>query len=299
LSNTTNKNGIKFSGKEKLFKVVLPRNIESIEDNTFLNCNKLEYITSFNTNPPSVANNLGINTDFCTLFIPKEAFTNYGKHHYWSKFINIETLDPNYYKKISIKTNLSSDNDINHYYYINDTIKIAPPSIDGYHFIQWSDGNTENPRTIVVTQDSTFTAEFEINQYKSTLDVDNTMGRVVGAGTYNHGETITIMAIANEGYNFTQWSDGDINDIRDIIITQDTTLTAEFKVASTPIENTSDNQTKIYTTNNTIYIKGATSDYHVLDAAGRLIYTGNASTLQLPRGIYLITIDGEVEKIIL
>ena len=32
----------------------------------------------------------------------------------------------------------------------------------GYSFIQWSDGNTDNPRDVVVTQDSTFTAEFAI-----------------------------------------------------------------------------------------------------------------------------------------
>ena len=30
----------------------------------------------------------------------------------------------------------------------------------GYHFKQWSDGNTDNPRTIKLTQDTTLTAEF-------------------------------------------------------------------------------------------------------------------------------------------
>jgi hypothetical protein len=30
----------------------------------------------------------------------------------------------------------------------------------GYHFTQWSDGVTDNPRTFVITQDTTFTAEF-------------------------------------------------------------------------------------------------------------------------------------------
>ena len=266
---------------------------------TFLNCNKLEYITSFNTNPPSVANNLGINTDFCTLFIPKEAFTNYGKHHYWSKFINIETLDPNYYKKISIKTNLSSDNDINHYYYINDSIKIAPPSIDGYHFTQWSDGNTENPRTIVVTQDSTFTAEFEINTYTVILSAEN--GAVTGAGTYNHGEEATIAVIPNEGYTFDKWSDGNTDNPRKIIVTEDVNLIAILKSnsPSTNLDSNFNTEIRIYTTNGTLHIEGATSDYHILDAAGRLIYSGNATTLQLPRGIYLITMGGETQKIVL
>ena len=32
----------------------------------------------------------------------------------------------------------------------------------GYHFSQWSDGNTDNPRTLVLTQDTTLTAEFAL-----------------------------------------------------------------------------------------------------------------------------------------
>lgn len=34
-----------------------------------------------------------------------------------------------------------------------------------YRFVQWSDGNTDNPRTITVTGDATYTAEFEQIQY--------------------------------------------------------------------------------------------------------------------------------------
>lgn len=33
----------------------------------------------------------------------------------------------------------------------------------GYHFIQWSDGHTENPREFVITQDTVFSAEFSTN----------------------------------------------------------------------------------------------------------------------------------------
>ena len=41
----------------------------------------------------------------------------------------------------------------------------------GYHFVQWNDGNTDNPRTISLSHDTTFTAIFEKNLYgiKGTL----------------------------------------------------------------------------------------------------------------------------------
>ncbi|MBQ8721660.1 MAG: leucine-rich repeat domain-containing protein [Paludibacteraceae bacterium] len=68
--------------------------------------------------------------------------------------------------------------------------------------------------------------------------------------------------------------------------------------APTNVENTIE-CIEIYTTNGILHIEGATDDYHILDAAGRLIYSGNATTLQLPRGIYLVTMGGEVEKIVL
>lgn len=45
---------------------------------------------------------------------------------------------------------------------------------NGYRFTQWSDGNTENPRTIVLTQDTTFAAEFAITK-SSTCGKDNAL----------------------------------------------------------------------------------------------------------------------------
>ena len=33
----------------------------------------------------------------------------------------------------------------------------------GYHFVQWSDGNTDNPRALVLTQDTILTAEFAVS----------------------------------------------------------------------------------------------------------------------------------------
>ena len=42
---------------------------------------------------------------------------------------------------------------------------------EGYHFVKWSDGNTENPRTIVVVEDVELRAEFELDG--TPVDNDN------------------------------------------------------------------------------------------------------------------------------
>ncbi len=110
-----------------------------------------------------------------------------------------------------------------------DTVSLTATSNYGYHFTQWSDGITDNPRMVQVTRDSIFTAQFGYNQYGITLAVDTTIhGCVNGAGSYNYLSERTISAMPNYGYHFTQWSDGDTNNPRTLTLTQDTIFTALF-----------------------------------------------------------------------
>ena len=41
-----------------------------------------------------------------------------------------------------------------------DKVTLTATPKHGYHFTKWSDGNTDNPRSFTITQDTTFTAEF-------------------------------------------------------------------------------------------------------------------------------------------
>ena len=41
------------------------------------------------------------------------------------------------------------------------TVSIAAIPSSGYHFLHWQDGNTDNPRSITVTANATYTAYFE------------------------------------------------------------------------------------------------------------------------------------------
>ena len=40
-------------------------------------------------------------------------------------------------------------------------------------------------------------------------------------------------------------------------------------------------------------------DYQIFDAFGRLVYIGRESVLSLPRGVYVVVIGNEVQKIVL
>jgi hypothetical protein len=125
-------------------------------------------------------------------------------------------------------------------------------------------------------------------------------GTVTGVGEYNHGTEVTLTATPNEGYHFVKWSDGNTENPRTIVVVEDIELRAEFEEdGKTPVDNVDESSVMIYVQNGVIYVEGAETDYHVLDAAGRLIYTGRDAVLSLPRGVYVIAIGGEVEKVVL
>ncbi len=118
------------------------------------------------------------------------------------------------------------------YTYLHEMSLTATPAY-GYHFVQWNDQNTDNPRTITVTRDSVFTAQFAANSYTITAEPnDPTMGSAYGSGTYNFNTTATLTAVAEYGYHFTQWSDGVTDNPRTITVQNSATYTAQFEINS-------------------------------------------------------------------
>ena len=112
----------------------------------------------------------------------------------------------------------------------------------GYHFTQWNDGNTDNPRVITLTQDTTFTAMFAKNQYTLTVSAnDATLGSVAGSGTYEYLDTVAILATAVEHYHFVRWDDGNTLNPRNIIITSDISRSAMFAIDTHSVSATANN----------------------------------------------------------
>ena len=100
----------------------------------------------------------------------------------------------------------------------------------GYHFTKWNDGNTDNPRTVQITQDITYTAYFAPNQYTISTEVnDAERGSVNGATTMDYLSDVTLTAVANYGYHFARWTDWNTDNPRTVQVTGDATYTAVFE----------------------------------------------------------------------
>ena len=109
-------------------------------------------------------------------------------------------------------------------------IQISATPAEGYGFVAWNDGNTDNPRTITVTEDITYTATFGAWRTITVLSADETMGTVSGGGVYVEGAQVEISAEAVEHYHFAQWNDGNTDNPRTITVTGDATYTASFAI---------------------------------------------------------------------
>ena len=111
----------------------------------------------------------------------------------------------------------------------NSTVTLTATPATGYHFVQWNDGNTANPRTIVATENAFYIAQFAINTYTVSVSANNSsLGTVSGAGNYTHNSQATLTATPNYGYHFVQWNDGNTSNPRIITVTQNVTYTAQF-----------------------------------------------------------------------
>ena len=143
-------------------------------------------------------------------------------------------------------------------YQYKDTAIVGVETNVGCDFAMWSDGDTTNPRTIIVTSDTLLSAQFDRRTYTLTIQYDNVCGWVAGDGTYLYGDTASVMATANYGYHFTMWSDGDTSNPRTVLVMSDTMIEALF----------TKNNYRLFTNYNSSQgqVRGG-GDYNYLDTA--------------------------------
>ena len=76
----------------------------------------------------------------------------------------------------------------------------------------WDDGNTDNPRSIVVTENRTYVGNFAVQQCHITAEVNpEEAGTALGGGLWYYGDTISMSVYRNEDWAFLNWTeDGEV-----------------------------------------------------------------------------------------
>ena len=85
---------------------------------------------------------------------------------------------------------------------------------EGNHFVAWNDGVTDAQREYTVVADADFVANFAqdgVVSYIITATANPTDGgTITGVGPYEENTTVTLNAIASEGYTFANWTENDV-----------------------------------------------------------------------------------------
>ena len=117
-------------------------------------------------------------------------------------------------------------------YQYGDQVILTATANSGFEFVGWNDGNTNNPRTIIVTGNATYTASFgEVGTTYYTVSATvnpNGSGHVNGTGTFPAGSTTELIAIPNNGYTFSHWQDGNTQNPRTVTVNSNLSFTAYF-----------------------------------------------------------------------
>lgn len=124
----------------------------------------------------------------------------------------------------------------------------------GYKFVSWSDGNTDNPRLIIMPAHDVYLdpiVEVDDSQTPKgaiiNANATEGQGSITGftSGWYAEGTELTITAVAANGYQFVEWSDG----VKDnpyhltVVDKQNISITACFAPIKEGIDNISQEPT--------------------------------------------------------
>ena len=155
-----------FSYCSNLTSITIGNSVTSIKKNAFSECDRVASIKCLASIPPSI-----IRSDFyrdisntCTLTVPCGCLEAYIASDWREVFSN------NIYDSILISEDLSFELSVSANDETYGSVAIGSSSCavrtltaianEGYNFVIWNDGNSENPRTVTITSDTTFMAIF-------------------------------------------------------------------------------------------------------------------------------------------
>ena len=215
-----------FSGCSGLTSITIPNSVTSIGQSAFASCSGLTSVRCVRETPANLGNDaFNECSNLNAIYVPCGTLDAYQSS--WTQYQSyIQYAQPEY--TIIGNVNIAGAGTVILPQTICDNSITASPNY-GYHFVQWSDGVTENPRTIELTQDTTFTAEFAKNEYTITTESANSeWGTAEGGTSALYLDNIQISATPNYGYHFVQWNDNNTSNPRIIQVTENKTYTATF-----------------------------------------------------------------------
>ena len=160
-SNLTTIGKEAFQYCESLTSIVIPASVNDIDVNAFDYCKNLQSVFIESKTPPALGENAF--PEDVKIYVPCDAIEEYMNDEDWLPYksnlrtishkIFVKSSNPEYGNVMVELTNACDDE-------FTATLTAIPTFESEYQFGGWNDGNKDNPRTITVTKDTSFTATF-------------------------------------------------------------------------------------------------------------------------------------------
>ncbi len=220
-----------FYGCSSLKNVSIASSVKVLEDSAFYNCTNIETITCYGMRPPTVNTNALYGLSYSTIvYVPADYLETYKMHERWGLY-DVRALE-NSGTEPATYTITWQDEDGN-VIKTDQVVQDATPAFtgttptkEGYTFAGWL------PNIKPATEDTKYTTYFIPTQQQEskvyTVNINGENCSLNINNQYPEGTVITLEAVADECFEFRQWSDGNKENPRTVTVTANTNLTAEF-----------------------------------------------------------------------
>ena len=140
--------------------VVVGSSVSNIAGSAFRDCSDLKTVTFRSQNPPFLGGYAfdGVNTDSVTCYVPCGRTSAY--YNQWSTLFNYTEASASYSLIVSSNYDSWGTAEVIQQPSCDGNATIGATASCGYYFVRWSDGNTDNPRTLTLQNDTYLTAIF-------------------------------------------------------------------------------------------------------------------------------------------